>query len=114
MKVHYIEIVTPDVEGACSLHMRLHSITFSDPVPSLGGARTARTENGELLGIRAPLQDAERPVTRTYNLVQDIEAAVSKAMEEGAVIAVPPMSIPGYGKCAILFCGGVEMGLWQT
>ncbi len=29
-------------------------------------------------------------------------------------IALPPMSIPGHGTCAIVFQGGIEAGLWQV
>ena len=47
-------------------------------------------------------------------LVADIEQAVSEAKNEGAEAAVPPMEIPGRGKCAILFYGSIQSGLWQV
>jgi predicted enzyme related to lactoylglutathione lyase len=50
---------------------------------------------------------------RPYWLVEDIEAAVAAAEEAGAQIALPPMELPGHGRCAIYFAGGVEHGLWQ-
>jgi hypothetical protein len=31
----------------------------------------------------------------------------------GGDFAVPPMTIPGQGTCAIDFLGGIEHGLWQ-
>ncbi len=113
MQVHYIEIVTADVEAYCQLYSQIHGVTFGDSDPSLGGARTTRLANGGMMGIRAPMHDGEKLVTRAYMLVEDIEAAVAMAAKSGAEIAVPPMTIPGHGTCAIFFQGGIETGLWQ-
>lgn len=46
-------------------------------------------------------------------LVDDINAAVEAAEKAGAMIALPPMEIPGHGTCAIYILGGVDHGLWQ-
>ena len=113
MQVHYLEIVTKDVEASCALHSAIHGTAFSDADPSLGGARTVPMPNGGMVGIRAPMHDGEKPVTRAYILVKDIESAVAAAEEAGAVIAVPPMKIPGHGACAIFIQDGIESGFWQ-
>lgn len=114
MEVHYLEIVTPDVDATCGALARLHAVAFSDePEPALGGARTARLAGGGMIGVRAPMHAAEEPVARPYALVTDIDAAVAAAAAAGAQIAVPPMAIPGFGRCAIYFLGGVQHGLWQ-
>lgn len=114
MEVYYLEIVTTDVDATCSLYSQLYAMAFDDPDPSLGGARTARLASGGLLGVRAPMNDDERPVTRPYFLVDDIEAAVEAAASAGAEITLPPMSIPGHGTCAIIYQSGIESGLWQV
>jgi predicted enzyme related to lactoylglutathione lyase len=113
MDVYYLEIVTPDVDATCALYAEMYSMTFSDADPSLGGAHTTRLANDRLLGVRAPMNEAERPVTRPYILVDDIEAALAAAGRAGAEITVPPMSIPGHGTCAIIYQSGIESGLWQ-
>ncbi|MEQ1830971.1 MAG: hypothetical protein ABL921_33805 [Pirellula sp.] len=113
MNVHYLEIVTTDVDAACKLYSQIHGVTFGDAVQNLGGARTANVTNGGMIGVRAPMHDGEKPVTRAYALVEDIEATVAAASKAGAVIAVPPMKIEGHGQCAIYFLGGIEAGLWQ-
>ena len=114
MDVYYLEVVTPDVDVICALYSEMYSMTFGDAEPSLGGARTARLPNGRLLGVRAPLNETERPVTRPYILVEDIEAAVAAAERAGAEITLPPMPIPGHGMCAIVYQGEIEAGLWQV
>jgi predicted enzyme related to lactoylglutathione lyase len=111
--VHYLEIVTPDVDATCSALAKLHGVTFAKPAPELGNARTAKLRDGGLLGVRAPMHAAEEPVVRPYVLVDDLDAAVAKARADGAEIAVPSMEIAGRGKCAIYFLGGIQHGLWE-
>ena len=113
MKIHYLEIVTPDVEAACALYASMYRVTFGEAEPYLGGARTAKLDNGGMLGVRAPMRDTEQPVVRPYVLVEDIKASVEAAATSGAEIAMEPMEIPGYGQFAIVIQGGIDLGLWQ-
>jgi uncharacterized protein len=114
MQIHYLEIVTPDVDASVALYSKIHGISFGAADESLGGARTAKLANGGTLGIRAPLRETETPVVRPYFLVHDIEAAVAAAGQSGAKTAMQPTEIPGRGKFAILIQGGIESGLWQV
>jgi len=113
MQIHYLEIVTPDVDGTCVAYHKLHGVRFTDPDPGLGGARTASLPGGGMLGVRAPMHDTEAPVVRPYFLVDDIEVAAAAAVEAGGEIAHPPMEISGHGKFAIYIQGGIHHGLWQ-
>jgi len=113
MQVQYLEIVTPDVDAVCAQYSKVHGVTFGDPEPNLGGARTAKLTGGGMLGVRGPLRENETPVVRPYVLVNDIAAAVAAAADAGAKIALPPMALPGHGTCAIVIQGGIECGLWQ-
>ncbi len=113
MQVHYLEIVTPNADALCQQYTRVHGLTFSDPVANLGGARTAKLAGGGILGVRLPLRDNEMPVVRPYILVEDIVKAVAMSEAAGAVVALPPMPLPGHGTCAIVIQGGIECGLWQ-
>ena len=113
MKVHYLEIVSHNVDAVCKAYEAAHSVSFSEPDEFLGGARTCTLLDGSIVGIRGPLRDTEEPVVRPYWLVDDIEHAVSKIESEGGEIAVPPMEIPGKGKFAIYILGSNDHGLWQ-
>lgn len=113
MKVHYLEIVTPDVEAVCSVYQAGCGIRFGEPDAALGGARTAAMPEGGMVGVRAPLHETEVPVVRPYWLVEDIKAAVNAAEEAGAEIAHPPLEIPGKGTFAIYIQGDVQHGLWE-
>lgn len=113
MHVHYLEIVTPDVDTTCSALAKLHRVEFSAPEPALGHARTAPLGDGGSIGVRAPMRETEVPVVRPYILVDDIEAATETARASGAEIAHPPMEIPGRGRFAVYILGGIQHGLWQ-
>ena len=113
MKIHYLEIVTPDVDAVCETYSKLHDLKFGESDPNLGGARTAKMASGGMLGVRAPMRDDEKPVVRHYILVEDIQATVDAAAKSGALVALPPMALAGHGTCAIVIQGGIETGFWQ-
>ena len=85
MKIHYLEIVTPEVDEACMNYAKLHNVTFTDADPFLGGARTAELSNGGKIGIRGPMRDDELPVVRHYLLVDAIQATVDAAATSGVL-----------------------------
>ena len=113
VQVHYLEIVTKQVDDTCKVLADAHGIEFSDPIPELGNARTADLPDGGRIGVRAPMRETEAPVVRPYLLVDDIEAAVKAAEQGGAQVAIPPMTIPNQGTFSIYILGGIEHGLWQ-
>ncbi|MEM7082501.1 MAG: hydroxylase [Pseudomonadota bacterium] len=113
MNIHYLEVVTPDVDAVCATYQQLYNCTFSEPVALLGGARTAPLPNGGQVGVRAPMHDAEEPETRTYVLVDNIERALNEAVQLGADVAHPPLELAGLGQFAIYRLGSLMHGLWQ-
>lgn len=113
-RIHFLEIVTPDVAATCTALEKVHGLSFGEPVPEFGNARTMSLHGGGRISVRAPMRETEQPVVRPYALVEDIDAAVEAAQAAGAVIALPPMEIPGQGKFAIYILGGIEHGLWKT
>ncbi len=113
MRIHYLEIVTPDVEAVCKTYEQSHGAHFGEPDDMLGGAKTCELSEGNIVGVRAPLRDSETPVVRPYWLVEDIEKAVKAVEANGAIVAMHPMEIPGKGKFAIYILGSIEQGFWQ-
>ncbi|MBF5043794.1 hypothetical protein FGE12_15455 [Aggregicoccus sp. 17bor-14] len=113
MGVHYLEIVTPDVDATCALYARVHGLSFGPPDPELGQARVATRADGSLVGIRKPLAAHEAPILRTYLEVADIEKAAKEAEAAGALVAYGPTKQGQRGTFAIVIQGGVQHGLWQ-
>ncbi len=113
MHIHYLEIVTPNVDETCVALAAHHGVTFSAPEAAFGNARIAVLDGGGRIGVRAPMRDDEAPVVRPYMLVDDIEAATTAAEAAGADFAMRATEIPGHGMFAIYFLGGIQHGLWQ-
>ena len=113
MRVHYLEIVTPDVDATCAIHAAMHRLDFGPADPDLGHARVAESSDGCLVGVRSPLADHEAPIVRTYVEVEDIARAVAAAEEGGALVAYPPTRQGKRGTFAILIAGELQHGLWQ-
>jgi uncharacterized protein len=113
VQIHYLEIVTKDLDAVCAAYSAANGVEFGTPDAGLGNARTAPLPGGGLVGVRAPLRATEGPVVRPYWLVDDIEGAVAAAVEAGGEIAHPPMTIPGHGTFAIYIQGGIDHGFWQ-
>jgi uncharacterized protein len=113
MQIHYLEIVTKEVDAVCAAYAAANGTPFGAPEPGLGNARTAAMPGGGMVGVRAPMHESEEPVVRPYWLVESIELALAAAVEAGGVVAHPPLELPGHGTFAIYFQGGIQNGLWQ-
>ncbi len=113
MAIHYLEIVSNDMDALTGLYQRMHGLAFGPPDPDLGNARIATRADGSLVGIRKPLAEHEQPIMRTYLAVQDIQQAAKRAEESGATIAYPPTRQGTHGIFAIVIQGEVEHGLWE-
>ena len=113
MAVHYVEIVSNDLDALAELYQRMHDLSFGPPDPDLGLARVATQADGTLVGIRKPLAAHEQPIVRTYIAVEDIQQALEEAEESGATIAYPATRQGSQGTFAIVIKGGAQHGLWQ-
>ncbi len=111
--VHYLEVVTNEIDATCALYGALWGVTFGEAVAELGQARTARHSDGTVIGVRKPMAEHEAPIIRSYVSVDDIAAAAKAAEEQGATIAYPPTEQGEHGTFAIVILDGVQHGLWQ-
>ena len=113
MKIHYLEVVTHDVDSVCESYESISEIKFGACDSALGNARTAALADGGMVGVRLPMAEWEEPIVRPYYLVSNIDQAAANVVEAGGEIAHPPLEIPGHGTFAICILGGNNHGLWQ-
>eukprot|EP00009_Paramoeba_aestuarina_P005147 CAMPEP_0201521086 /NCGR_PEP_ID=MMETSP0161_2-20130828/14076_1 /ASSEMBLY_ACC=CAM_ASM_000251 /TAXON_ID=180227 /ORGANISM="Neoparamoeba aestuarina, Strain SoJaBio B1-5/56/2" /LENGTH=118 /DNA_ID=CAMNT_0047919653 /DNA_START=97 /DNA_END=453 /DNA_ORIENTATION=+ len=113
MKVHYIEIVTTNVDEQVKTLEGIHGVKFSEPQADLGNARVADLGDGSYTGVRGPLGAHETPILRTYVEVPDINQAIKTAEASGGITAYPPTVQGSTGIWAIYIQDGIQHGLWQ-
>ena len=113
MLIHYLEIVSHDVEAQIKALEQTHGLSFGPEVADLGQARVAEAPDGTFIAVRAPLAEHDQPITRTYLEVEDIAKAVEEAEAAGALIAYPPTRQGDTGTWAIYILGDAQIGLHQ-
>jgi predicted enzyme related to lactoylglutathione lyase len=113
MAVHYLEIVSDDMDAVIALYQGIHGLSFAPPDPDLGHARVATRADGTLVGVRKPLAAHEEPIIRTYLAVEDIHQAAKNAEDAGALVVYPPTRQGQRGTFAIVMQRGLQHGLWQ-
>jgi len=114
MNIHFLEIVTADVDKQCKVLAAAQGLKFSGPVAEFGNAMVADAPGGGRVSVRAPMHSEETPTIRPYALTDNIEAAVKAAEDAGAMIAMAPTPVPGQGSFAIYFVDDAQHGLWQV
>jgi len=114
MNIHFLEIVTCDVEKHMKILSASQSLSFTGPVAEFGNAMVAEAPGGGRISVRAPMHEQEDSAIRPYMLTDDIEAAVKAAEDAGAMIAMAPTPVPGQGSFAIYFIDEAQHGLWQV
>ena len=112
MQIHYLEIVTQNVDAVCAAYEKSTGAQFCAPEELLGNARVADIAGGRI-GIRAPMHETETPVVRPYFLVDDVENTLENVVKTGGEIIHAPLEIPGFGKFAIYVQGGNQLGVWE-
>jgi len=112
--IHYLEIVTPEVEATRQLYASAFGWQFQPPATDLGNAFVATLPGGSLCGIRSPMHVEEVPVVRIYLRVADLDAATQAAKRSGATFLLEAMDLAGWGRISIYELGGIQHGLWQV
>ena len=74
MQVHYLEIVTPDVEAVCEAYAQSHNVEFGEGDPNLVGARTAKLRIQDTRGYptRASTTHHERARTEKERFLSKV------------------------------------------
>ena len=57
MQIHYLEIVTKNVDAVCAAYAAVNGVQFDEPNAEFGNARTAALPDGGLVGVRAPMRN---------------------------------------------------------
>ena len=109
--MQWCELMTPDPESAAAFYRMLLKVK-ADPMEMPDGSINSivRTEDGPVMGISALsglsdelIERADGPIWVTYFNVEDVDAAVNRAVENGAELPDPPWDVPNVGRLAWIY-----------
>ncbi len=66
MRIHYLEVVTDQVDAVCAAYAAANGVAFGEPAPDLGGARTAPLAAAVATGGQVAHPPAEIPGRGTF------------------------------------------------
>lgn len=100
----WVELATPDVDGAVAFYGGLFGWDIPEQPNSaeLGGYRRAQKGGADVAGVMPLMQEGQPTVWTTQIAVADAEAAVAAAKEAGGSVLVEPMDVMGMLKFAVL------------
>ncbi|MXZ03065.1 MAG: VOC family protein [Chloroflexi bacterium] len=109
--MQWCELMTPDPETAAAFYRTLLRVK-TDPMEMPDGSSNyiVHTQDGPVISISALAGLSEELLARlggptwiVYFNVDDVDAAVERAVQNGAELPDPPWDVPGVGRIAWIF-----------
>lgn len=115
----WIDVLQPDPDAAVAFYGALLGWTFDPPTAMPDGLagtyRTARLDGRLVAGIGQAPAGLPAAAWTTYVAVDDLDAAVARAVAAGGQAVVGPTAHGDAGRVAVLVDpAGVGFGLWQA
>jgi uncharacterized protein len=113
----WIDLMAPDVEAARAFYKEVFGWEYDIGGPEYGGYTTARLGDRMTAGLTGP-QPGAPPMPAAWSLyfaTDNIEADVARAVESGAKVLYPTMTIGEFGSMAgCLDPTGAAFSFWQA
>ncbi len=113
----WIDLMAPDVDAARTFYKDVFGWEYDIGGPEYGGYTTARLGDRMTAGLMGP-QPGAPPMPSAWSLyfaTDNIEADVAKAVELGAKVLSPPMSVGEFGSMATCEDStGEAFSFWQA
>ncbi|MGV9707421.1 VOC family protein [Streptomyces sp. NPDC003483] len=111
---NWLDIGTPDIEGATSFYGGLFDWQFRSAGPDAGGYGFFQLAGKTVAGGMQTTSEQGPPSWTVYFQTPDAEATTKAAEQVGGSAVVPAMDVMGEGRMAILADrAGVPFGLWE-
>ncbi|MET8411037.1 VOC family protein [Streptomyces sp. NPDC005195] len=111
---NWLDIGTPDIDGATSFYGGLFDWRFQSAGPDAGGYGFFQLDGKTVAGGMQTTSEQGPPSWTVYFQTPDAEATTKAAEQAGGSAVFLPMDVMGEGHMAILTDrAGVPFGLWQ-
>ncbi|MEZ5144251.1 MAG: VOC family protein [Acidimicrobiales bacterium] len=111
----WVDLGTPDVDGAAAFYAGLLGWDVQDGAPETGGYRMCQLRGRAAAGL-GPQQSPDMPPFWTcYVTVADADATTARARDLGGAVLVEPMDVMTFGRMAVLADpAGAAFSIWQA
>ncbi|MER6980441.1 VOC family protein [Streptomyces carpinensis] len=111
---NWIDVGTPDIDGARSFYGGLFGWQFQSAGPEAGGYGFFQVDGRTVAGGMQTTAEQGPPAWTVYFQSPDAEATAKAAEQAHGRVLVRPMDVMGQGHMAVLADqAGVPFGLWQ-
>ncbi|MEU9368104.1 VOC family protein [Streptomyces avermitilis] len=111
---NWLDVGTPDIDGATSFYGGLFGWEFQSAGPDAGGYGFFQLSGKTAAGGMQTTPEQGPPSWTVYFQSPDAEATAKAAEQAGGRVLLPPMDVMGQGHMAILADqAGVPFGIWQ-
>ncbi|MFJ1609257.1 VOC family protein [Streptomyces sp. NPDC088253] len=111
---NWLDVGTPDIEGASSFYGALFGWRFQSAGPDAGGYGFFQLAGKTAAGGMQTTAEQGPPSWTVYFQSPDAQATAKAAEQAGGSVIVQPMDVMGQGHMAILGDeAGVPFGIWQ-
>ncbi|GGW78858.1 hydroxylase [Streptomyces lucensis JCM 4490] len=111
---NWIDLATPDLEGALSFYGGLFGWRFRSAGPDAGGYGFFRSDGGTVAGGMQTGPGQAPPAWTVYFQSEDAEATARTAEQARGSVLFQPLDVMGQGRMAVLADrAGVPFGIWQ-
>ncbi|KOG29246.1 VOC family protein [Streptomyces resistomycificus] len=111
---NWLDLGTPDIEGASSFYQALFGWQFQAGGPEVGGYGFFQLDGRTAAGGMQTTPDQGPPSWTVYFMTSDADATAKAAEQAHGSVLVQPMDVLDQGRMAILADrAGVSFGIWQ-
>ncbi len=111
---NWIDVGSPDLDGAASFYGALFGWRFVSAGPDAGGYGFFQLDGRTVAGGMRPGPGQGPPAWTVYSRSEDAQATAKAAEEAHGSVLFQPMDVMGEGRMAILADrAGVPFGIWQ-
>ena len=111
----WLDLLSPDADKARDFYKTVFGWDYDISGPEYGGYTVARVGNTSVAGLSGPFGDQPMPSAwSVYFATDHIDADVARAVELGATLVAPPMTIGSFGSMATCIDPtGAPFSYWQ-
>ncbi|MFB0620671.1 VOC family protein [Streptomyces sp. AGS-58] len=111
---NWIDVGTPDIDGATSFYGALLGWRFRSAGPEAGGYGFFQRDGKTVAGGMRSGPEQGPPAWTVYFRSEDAQATAEAAEQAHGGVLVPPIDVMGEGRMAVLTDqAGVPFGIWQ-